>query len=465
MKVENSKRKTVDSTPKTRFCEQTKRAVASLNMQVSKRPIMILCLLLATCFLQLETAFAGALTIGRNADSTWVSVSAKTPTWRLCWFEAKGYLIRDIRQPYNSATQLSGSNTDNGGYGSCEAYRNVKWYLTSYDNAPTFSMVESTDVRYTFYAVADLINSASGWDLGEVRDTISVYYDRIVYNRAIVLDSATSTGATYRAEVAGFVQAQFNPIVRHADDDEACSDSATHIGCVAKATSCATLDLLNARIYKYATFNDTVFTEYLYKSDVDLNYNVEHNASDRLGKGWNKSTAQVAGTYQHIFQFRISTDDTIGNSVKDKITDLLNPASLTCTYGDTQTYRWSNGKGCYNYQDANNTDSVQFTFTKASWVDTVFRPIIQIHHWNEGAPDTIKVGGTKKAKDTDFYADTAIVSSDTILVVHYFTDLTQNTEFIIPAYGVEAPPPSGRGHPITKDDEDNKGILEGGIVR
>jgi len=31
MKVENSKRKTVDSTPKTRFCEQTKRAVASLK--------------------------------------------------------------------------------------------------------------------------------------------------------------------------------------------------------------------------------------------------------------------------------------------------------------------------------------------------------------------------------------------------------------------------------------------------
>jgi len=464
MKVENSKRKTVDSTPKTRFCERTKRAVASLNMQVLKRPIMILCLLLATFLLQLETAFAGALTIGRNADSTWVSVSLKNPTFRLCWFKAKGYLIRDIRQPYNSATQLSGGNIDNGGYGSCEAYRNVKWYLTSYDNAPTFSMVESTDVRYTFYTQSNLKNSASGWILGRVCDTISVYYDRVVYNRAVVLDSATDAPSAYRANVAGFVQARFADWCRHVDDDQIFIEAIDHIGCNAY-TGGSGLDSLNARIYKYATFNDTVFTEYLYNTQIQQDYEVEHDAADRRGKGWNKSAIVNAGTYQHIFQFRVSTDDTIGNSVKDKITDLLNPASLTCTYGDTQTYRWHKGKGCYNYQDANNTDSVQFTFTKASWVDTVFRPIIQIHHWNEGAPDTIKVGGTKKAQNTDYYADTAIVSSDTILVVHYFTDLTQNTEFIIPGYGQEAPPPSGKAEPVARDDDDLRGITKGGIAR
>jgi len=424
---------------------------------------MILCLLLATCFLQLETAFAGALTIGRNADSVWVSVSDKNPTWRAMWKGYKGYTMWSLRQSYNSSTELLGTHPENGGYGNAEYITAIgtPYCGSRKDHTPSITVVESTDVRFMIYVDADLIDTVNNRDRGDVQDTISIYYDRIVYNRSVVLDSAAYQN-TYRAEDAGFVQAQFNPMVKHADDDEACSDSTSHIGCTGKATSCATLDLLNARIYKRSPFNDTVFTEYLYKSDVDLDRNVEHNASDRLGKGWNKSTSQVAGTYQHIFQFRVSTDDTIGNSVKDKITDLLNPASLTCTYGDTQTYRWHKGKGCYNYQDANNTDSVQFTFTKTSWVDTVFRPIIQIHHWNEGAPDTIKVGGTKKAKNTDFYADTAIVSSDTILVVHYFTDLTQDTEFIIPAYDVEV---LGRAEPVARDEDDLRGITKGGIAR
>jgi hypothetical protein len=427
--------------------------------------------LLAACILsfgpcgQVETAFAGALNISRNADSVWVSVSAKNPTWRAMWKSYKGYTIWSILQPYNSSTELLGTNPDNGGYGTAEyiTVAGTPYCNSRRDHAPSITVVESTDVRFMIYVIADLMDTVNNRDRGDVQDTISIYYDRIVYNRSVVLDSA-SYANTYRAEVCGFVQAKFADWCRHVDDDEKCLEEIGHQGCNDYQSGCSTIDSLNARIYKYATFNDTVFTEYLYFTNLGQNYEVEHDASDRRGKGWNRSGSTPAGTYHHIFQLRIATDDTLGNSVQDKLCDLLNPASIACTYGDTQTYRWSNARGCYNFQDAFDTDSVQFTFTRVSWVDTVFRPIVQIHHWNTSAPDSIEVGGSKKVLNADYYADTTMISGDTMLVLHYLTDITQNTEFLIPMRGAGAPV-EGRAEPVARDDDDLKGIIKGGITR
>lgn len=312
-----------------------------------------------------------------------------------------------------------------------------KYFHNLWDVAATASVVESTKTRFTLYLESDIIYVylESTMDSGDVKDTITCYYNRIIYNRTIVT-TAEGVANGWRPHVFTWIQGAIEDSIVFADDDEI--DIVSNILHAGQKTLPTGQDTLHAQEF-FRTNNDTTFLEFSYSqvSSDDLDRYISHDEATRRGSGHGANAAIPEGTYGIGFVFEFGTLNHTGTEAQEIFIDYMNPCPIAMTYGTGGD--WVETRGCYQVTDGGG-DSVKFKFDRPplGWQDsTVFTPVIEVASWDGAIPDSIYVGGVKKDKDTDFYADT--VDALNFLVVHWLGNLSGDTEFIIPARTGAAP--------------------------
>ncbi len=374
-------------------------------------------------------AQAGVINSAHDANCCSVWVSGENPTWLVSFDKSKGGVIRTLRQPYDGSN-IASTHTDNGGWGNCETNFLTggagRWYHNIEDESPSVTVVESTSTRFRFYLEADLIYDV--YDSGDVKDTITCYYNRIIYDRTIVTTGQNRAGG-WRPHVFAWLQSAIEDSIIFADDDEIdIVNNITHTGNKSLPTG---QDTVHAQEFIREGAGDTTFLcinyRNLYPGNIDMY--VSHDEATRRGSGHAAGEGAVAGTYELKFFYEFGTLNHDGTDAQDRFVDYMFPSPITMTYGTGGT--WVETRGCYQVIDGG-VDSVIFTFVRDSWTDsTVYNPVIEVASWDGFIPDTISVGGVKKIKDTDFYADT--VDAKNFLIVHYLGDISgSDTEIIIP---------------------------------
>jgi len=393
-----------------------------------------LLLLLGFVFFIGGNAEGGIVNSAHNANCCSVWISGKNPTWLFSFEKAEGGVVTTCRQPYNSSTNIAGTHPENGGLGVCEVSAFEGWAGNHSDATPSFVVIESTTTRFRLYIQADLIDHTGpgqGEDRGTVYDTISIYWNRIVYNRRI-FPSGTTNSSGWRPMVWAFMQSAVEDSLIFADDDEIdILGGIAHSGNLPLPIAQDTVHAQEMFMANNDTTCSSIFFRTLYEKQI--NGYVSHDASDRRGSGFGtyaNTTGAGQVTYEGKFLYWWGIFDHGGDSLQDRFIEYMNPCGLTVGYGSGNG--WAETKGCYIITDGGG-DSVKFTFDRGSWPasndSTVFNPVIEVASWDGGMPDSILVNNVRKYIDTDYYADT--VDAKNFLIIHYHANLTADTEFII----------------------------------
>lgn len=384
--------------------------------------------------------YAGVINSAHNANCCSVWVTGKNPTWMMAFDKSYGGTIRTFRQP-RTGSNIASPESDYGSLSDVEMNLfGIGWASICQDNSANITVVESTSTRFRIYIESDIVKGSA--DSGDVQDTVTIYYNRQVHDRRAKLNAGTSVrGAECRLLTWNFKYSEaVEDTLVFADDDEI--DKVNNIN-----SGAFTLPADQDTVHAQQLFMDNTDTSMvmlwfrtLFPDQVGYYVSHDHSASDRRGAGVatsNLTYRSGSSWWQGKFVFWLGTFDHDGYDMQDYFIDYMNPSPITLTYGGTTGGRWQETRGCYHLVDGG-SDSIRFTFDKATWADTVHTPVIEIASWDGAIPDSIKVGGTKKVLNTDFYADT--VDAKNFLIIHYLSDITADTEFEIPMRGAGAPP-------------------------